>query len=83
MYNIKVFYLPTDAQENCFKKNIKIYIKTAPTCFGAVTIIREHIFELAIAAFVFNNFSVLIAGTQSCLLGLDNFHSRTIHLDII
>jgi hypothetical protein len=23
---IKVFYLPTDAQENCFKKNIKIYI---------------------------------------------------------
>jgi len=26
---IKVFYLPTDAQENCFKKNVKIYIKTA------------------------------------------------------
>jgi len=24
---IKVFYLPTDAQENCFKKNIKIYIE--------------------------------------------------------
>jgi len=40
---IKVFYLPTDAQENCFKKNIKIYIKTAPTCFSAITIIREHI----------------------------------------
>jgi hypothetical protein len=40
---IKVFYLPTDAQENCFKKNIKIYIKTAPTCFGSVTIIRERI----------------------------------------
>jgi hypothetical protein len=40
---IKVFYLPTDAQENCFKKNIKIYIKTAPTCFGAITIIREHL----------------------------------------
>jgi hypothetical protein len=34
---IKVFYLPTYAQENCFKKNIKIYIKTAPTCFGAAT----------------------------------------------
>jgi hypothetical protein len=33
------FYLPTDAQENCFKKNFKIYIKTAPTCFGAITII--------------------------------------------
>jgi len=28
------FYLPTDAQKNCFKRNIKIYIKTAPTCFG-------------------------------------------------
>jgi len=23
--------LPTDAQENCFKRSIKIYIKTAPT----------------------------------------------------
>ena len=40
---IRVFYLPTDAQENCFKKNIKIYIKTAPTCFGLITIIRERI----------------------------------------
>jgi len=29
---IKVL-LPTDAQENCFKRSIKIYIKqTAPTC---------------------------------------------------
>jgi len=43
----KIFYLPTDAQENCFKKNIKIYIKTAPTCFGTIIIIRKHIFELA------------------------------------
>jgi len=40
--SIKVFYLPTDAQENCFKRNIKIYIKTAPTCFGLITIIRER-----------------------------------------
>jgi hypothetical protein len=40
---IKYFYLPTDAQENCFKNNIKIYIKTAPTCFGAVTIMRERV----------------------------------------
>jgi len=40
---IKVYYLPTDAQENCFKKNIKIYITTAPTCFDAITIIREGI----------------------------------------
>jgi hypothetical protein len=31
---LKVFYLPTDAQEFCFKRNIKIYIKNAPTCFG-------------------------------------------------
>jgi hypothetical protein len=42
---IKVFYTPTDAQVNCLKNNFKIYIKidikTAPTCFGAITIIRE------------------------------------------
>jgi hypothetical protein len=38
---IKVL-LPTDAQENCFKRIIKIYIKTAPTCFGVITIIRER-----------------------------------------
>jgi hypothetical protein len=38
---IKVFYSPTDAQVNCLKNNFKIYIKidikTAPTCFCAVT----------------------------------------------
>jgi hypothetical protein len=34
---IEVFYSPTDAQVNCLKNNIKIHIKTAPTCFGAVT----------------------------------------------
>jgi hypothetical protein len=44
---IKVFYLPTDAQENCFKNNTKIYFKTAPTCVGAITIIRQRTFELA------------------------------------
>jgi len=38
---IKVL-LPTDAQENCFNRSIKIYIKTAPTCFGVITIIRER-----------------------------------------
>jgi len=38
---IKVL-LPTDAQENCFKMIIKIYIKTAPTCFCVITIIRER-----------------------------------------
>jgi hypothetical protein len=34
---------PTDAQENCFKRNIKIFIKTAPTCFGVI----GALFELA------------------------------------
>ena len=39
---IKVFFCsPTDAQVNYLKNNFKIYIKinikTAPTCFGAVT----------------------------------------------
>ena len=37
----KFFYSPTDAQVNCLKNNLKIYIKvdfkTAPICFGAVT----------------------------------------------
>jgi len=36
-----LFNSPTDAQVNCPKNNFKIYIKidikTAPTCFGAVT----------------------------------------------
>jgi hypothetical protein len=38
---IKVFYSTTDAKVNCLKNNFKIYIKinikTAPICFGAVT----------------------------------------------
>jgi hypothetical protein len=29
--------------ELLLKKNIKTYIKTAPTCFGLITITREHI----------------------------------------
>jgi len=41
-YEFKVFYLPSEAQEFCFKMNIKIYIKNAPTCFGLITIIRER-----------------------------------------
>jgi hypothetical protein len=36
------FFSLTDAQENCFKRSIKIYIKTAPTCFGVIAIIRER-----------------------------------------
>jgi hypothetical protein len=43
---IKVFYSPTDGQVNCLKNNFKIYIKidikTAPTCFGAVTPSSEN-----------------------------------------
>jgi len=39
---IKVL-LSTDAQEIWFKRSIKIYIKTAPSCFGVITIIRERI----------------------------------------
>jgi hypothetical protein len=45
--NQSFLYPPTDAQLNCLKNNFKIYIKTdiktAPTCFGAITIIRERI----------------------------------------
>jgi hypothetical protein len=41
------FYPPTDAQLNCLKNTfeiyIKIYIKTAPTCFVAITIISDRI----------------------------------------
>jgi len=37
----KYFYSPTDAHVNCLKNNFKIYInidiKTAQTCFSAVT----------------------------------------------
>jgi hypothetical protein len=29
------------------KRILKFYIKTAATCFGSITIIREHISELA------------------------------------
>jgi len=38
------FLLPTDAQENCFQRSIKIdiKIKIAPTCFGVITTIRER-----------------------------------------
>jgi len=34
------FALPTDAQKKCFTRSIKIYIRTATTCFGVITIIR-------------------------------------------
>jgi hypothetical protein len=35
---VKVIYSPTDAQGNCLKNSIKIYIKIAPTYFGVVTL---------------------------------------------
>jgi len=42
----KFICLPTDAQLNYLKNNFKIYIKidirTAPTCFGVTTTIRER-----------------------------------------
>jgi len=37
-YVSKLFLLPTDAQENCFKSSIKNYTKPAPTCFGVIII---------------------------------------------
>ena len=37
IYIISFIYPPTDMLLSCLKNNIKIYIKTAPTCFGAVT----------------------------------------------
>ena len=40
-FDIKVL-LPTNAQENRFKMSIKIYIKTAPTCFDVITIIIKE-----------------------------------------
>jgi hypothetical protein len=44
---IVFFNSPTDAQVNCLKKNFKIYIKidikAAPKCFGAITIISKRI----------------------------------------
>jgi hypothetical protein len=48
----KVFHSPTDVQVNCLKNNFKFYvkinIKTAPTCFGAVTPSSgSALFELA------------------------------------
>jgi hypothetical protein len=53
---LKVFYSPTDAQLNCLKNNFKIYIKidikTAPKCFGVITIIRESSIGLAKVRFV-------------------------------
>jgi len=37
IYPSKFFYSPTDVQVDCLKRNFKNNVKTAPTCFGAVT----------------------------------------------
>jgi len=44
LFQYQTFLLPTDTQKKCFKRGIKIYItiKTAPTCFGVITVIRER-----------------------------------------
>jgi hypothetical protein len=51
MPTVKVFNPQTDTQLNCLKNNFKFYIKidikTAPTCFDAITVIRERLFGLA------------------------------------
>ena len=38
---IKVL-LPTDTQQNYFKRSIEVHIKISPTCFGVITIVRER-----------------------------------------
>jgi hypothetical protein len=48
---IKVL-LPTDTQKKILQNNVKIYIKTIPTRFCVITIIRERKFELAKVTFV-------------------------------
>jgi hypothetical protein len=39
-FDITNVFTPTDAQ--VFKRNIEIHIKTAPTWFGVITILRER-----------------------------------------
>ena len=45
---IKVIYLPTDAQQNCFKRNIKIYLKSLTLrlliSYIYIYIYMEHLF---------------------------------------
>ena len=50
------FYLPTDAQQSCFKKNIKIYIKTAPTC-RIILNICVHTTELTTPMYLIDYFN--------------------------
>jgi hypothetical protein len=61
---IKVFFnSPTHAQVNCLKNSIKIYIKAAPTCFGAVTpSLESALFVLAEVTIV----KIVNYGTSVC-----------------
>jgi hypothetical protein len=64
------FYSPTYKQLNCLKNNFKIYIKTAPTCFGTVTPSSgSALFELAKVTVVKNN-QLKYIGVVSLLLWL-------------
>jgi hypothetical protein len=60
---LKVFYSQTNAQEIVLKNNTKIYIKIAPTCFGAVTPSSgSALFMLAKVTFV----KIVNYGTSVC-----------------
>jgi hypothetical protein len=43
MYTICYIFVYQLMHKKVALKNIKIYVKTAPTCFGLITVIREHI----------------------------------------
>jgi hypothetical protein len=60
---IKIFYSLTNAQVIVLKNNIKIYIKIAPTYFGAVTPYSgSALFELAKVTLV----KIVYYGTSVC-----------------
>jgi len=68
----RFFYSPTDAQVNCLKNNfrfyIKINIKIAPTCFGAVTPSSgSALFVLAKASTNNNNFKIVFKTIHLCI----------------
>ena len=43
----KVFYYQLMHKRIFLKRSIKIYMQTAPICFGVITIIRQHTTEWA------------------------------------
>jgi hypothetical protein len=85
---IEVFYSPTDAQVSCLKNNIKIYIKTAPTCFGAVTPSSGSVlFMLAKVTVVkIANYGTLVCGGVAAYISgsvMNNSVSRTLIIDFL